>query len=630
MFGLGVLAVLQVCCGPGLIAARLLKLKQGFLQGTVTIFMLSLTGNYLAVFLLAALGLYTRPVVLGLLGLELVALAGLYWRAFLIPLDGLAQAGLERTGQFMSGLLPEPEPDGGRAFARALKGILAVGLAVMAVSSIAWVVRVGIDNLGSVFNSWDAVLSWNRWAVDWAHNGLPVGTWQYPQLLPANWSLIYVISGSEMQIFAKAIIPLFSLLMLVMMFDLGLDAAQAKNAGRALGLFLGVVITRLMLKKFLGDYISEGYADIPVALAGFVPVYMLLKARRLAGEERLKAVQLGAVLAGGAAVTKQAGIVILALYPLLAWLLVLHEFAGPLEAASEGVKGAGGRRAWRSLAVGLVAALVIALPWYAYKQVQISQGVDQTNIEQVTNSIYQGAGLVERAAAAVDSLGKYAWLLAFLGPGLLVLDKAYRWIVVLVVLPFSVFWALYFSYDARNLALALPLIGLTSGVGLGRCAELGIDLLARLRAARLRAYALAGLGLAALAVGGLALPAQQLEAQQAAAQKQIFNPDLNAKLYDFIAKNGANNGPDVRIATNYPVAALPGLEDNQVNFWYADFDTYQNLVETQQANYLLVPPSIDARIEQDIEAKLEAGEYKLVFEDEHYVPYRFIRVKRGN
>ena len=38
-------------------------------------------------------------------------------------------------------------------------------------------------------------------------------------------------------------------------------------------------------------------------------------------------------------------------------------------------------------------------------------------------------------------------------------DYTYRWVVLLVVLPFFFIWALFFSYDMRNLTLALPLIG---------------------------------------------------------------------------------------------------------------------------------------------------------------------------
>ncbi len=452
---------------------------------------------------------------------------------------------------------------------------------------------------------------------------LPSGTWQYPQLLPLNWSMIYVITGNSLQLFAKALMPLFSLFILLMIFDLGLETRQ-------MGLFLAVVLTRLMIKKFLGDYITEGYADIPVAFAGMLPIYTLLKARRLrAPGERLRAAQLGMVLAGGAAVTKVAGIVILAMYPLLAWLILWKTDRSRVEADPAAAQSPGpsehGAGAWRAMALAAGAALVIALPWYAFKQVQIWQGADQSNVTIVTSAIYEGASLGQRALAAAQSLDKYAFLLAFLVPALLALDPAYRWIVALVALPFSISWALYFSYDTRNLALALPLIGLTGGAALGRLAELGVDLLARLRSARLRAYTLGALALLALAGAALALPDHKLEAQQDARRREIFSPTLNAQLYDYVDKHG----PDVRIATNYPVAALPGLEEMQVNFWYQDFDTYRALVADGAVNYLLAPARMDGRIEADIEQKLASGAYKLLFEDDRYVPYRFIKIIAG-
>ncbi len=637
MFVMGILAVLQVAAIPGGIAYRALKIHQGILQSIVTIFMLSLTINYVAGLALVALGLYLRPVALALLALEVLALAWLYRRAFLTPLGAVAQVVLARSAEFLLSFVPKPEPDSSRAFAKVLKAALGLTLGIMAVSSIAWVGRVFIDNLGSVFNSWDAVLSWNRWALAWSQNQFPSGTWQYPQLLPLNWSMIYVITGSSMQLFSKAIMPLFSLFILLMIFDLGLDAARAGSGLPALGFFLAVVITRLMLKKFLGDYITEGYADIPVAFAGFVPIYTLLKARQLEdASQRVKAAQLGMLLAGGAAVAKAAGVVTLGLYPLLAWL-VLDRRPGLASTPSFKKRGeeskaypflaeVGGRPGWRSMAPALGAALLIALPWYAFKQAQIWQGSDQSNVAIVTSAIYEGAGLGQRALAAWQSLGKYAYLIAFLVLALPVFDRAYRWIVALVVLPFCLSWALFFSYDTRNLALALPLIGLAGGVALGRLAELGIDLLAQLRSARLRAYSLAALGLLALAGVGLLLPDQKLEAQQVEQQREIFSPELNARLYDYVDKHG----PEMRIATNYPVAALPGLEQMQVNFWYQDFDTYQGLVANGEVNYLLAPSRMDGRIEADIEQNLASGAYKLLFEDDGYVPYRFIKiVKRG-
>jgi len=78
-----------------------------------------------------------------------------------------------------------------------------------------------IAQVGQIFQQWDAVVSWNRWAVDWAANRLPYATSIYPQLLPTNLSLSYVfMQSSEVWVFAKAFQFLFCLMLLLAMLDL--------------------------------------------------------------------------------------------------------------------------------------------------------------------------------------------------------------------------------------------------------------------------------------------------------------------------------------------------------------------------------------------------------------------------
>lgn len=50
--------------------------------------------------------------------------------------------------------------------------------------------------VGGVFTNWDAVVSWNQWAISWALNEFPHGTYNYPQLLPISESISYVLMDS--------------------------------------------------------------------------------------------------------------------------------------------------------------------------------------------------------------------------------------------------------------------------------------------------------------------------------------------------------------------------------------------------------------------------------------------------
>ena len=174
---------------------------------------------------------------------------------------------------------------------------------------------------GDIFQQWDAVVSWNRWAQDWAGNRLPRTTAEYPQLLPCNMSLSYVfLQDTSIWFFAKGFMFLFCLLLLLGMFDL---AGQTGQAGYALGVCLTYA---LLVATLRFRYISSGYADMPVAFLAFAGVYALLLGRTASGAKtQTKYIFLGAVLCAGAALTKQAGLFIAAVYPLLAWLLVYRQ-----------------------------------------------------------------------------------------------------------------------------------------------------------------------------------------------------------------------------------------------------------------------------------------------------------------
>ena len=160
--------------------------------------------------------------------------------------------------------------------------------------------------VGQIFQQWDAVVSWNRWAIDWAANRLPSGTGLYPQLLPANVSLTYVfMQTSDVWIFAKAFQFLFCLMLLLAM----LDAARATGN---FGFVPGVLITYGLLVAVLRfRMIGSGYADMPLAFFSFAAVYALLLANHAEGAQmRRRYLMVGAVLAAGAALTKQTGLYI--------------------------------------------------------------------------------------------------------------------------------------------------------------------------------------------------------------------------------------------------------------------------------------------------------------------------------
>jgi hypothetical protein len=128
-----------------------------------------------------------------------------------------------------------------------------------------WYVFLFFYFLGGVFEHWDPVTGWNRFAWDWANNHWPANTWHYPQLVPANWSISYVLmQNTGVQCFAKAIMPLFSIAVLLLFLDLALDT---KKPAYLLGL---VGYGMLLAYLYEPSYIVSGYVDIAVCFFGLL------------------------------------------------------------------------------------------------------------------------------------------------------------------------------------------------------------------------------------------------------------------------------------------------------------------------------------------------------------------------
>ena len=447
MLWLGLLSVVQVAFLPGYLVLCALRLAVRPGQTLVLSFALSLVLNHFLVLALVLLGCYKAGVMYAIFALEAALFA---WTARKWPqltvgeVIGAAEGDSPIFVDTKIGTVPENR--GGASPAQAVIAgaavLLMIGFAVH-----------GLFHAGDIFREWDAVVSWNRWALDWAANGLPHTTAEYPQLLPCNLSLTYVfIQDNSIWFFAKGLMFLFCLFLLLGMFDL---YRQTGKVGYALGVLVtyGLFVALLRFR-----FINSGYADMPVATLAFAGVYALLLARgATTTAAQWKYIFIGGVICAGAALTKQAGLFIAAVYLLLAWLLV--------------------ERARRWAPMLLLAALMLAMitPWYVYKQIAISRGQEHTLTAYLLNDIHAGRNLWQRLIHAGgllrEALSLPGMLLVAAAVAFAMRDGVQRRLVLLVAIPFSLVWALGFSYDLRNIALAVPLVGAAAGIGVVRVVE---------------------------------------------------------------------------------------------------------------------------------------------------------------
>ena len=189
-------------------------------------------------------------------------------------------------------------------------------------------------------------------------------------------------------------------------------------------------------------------------------VYALLLAQQAVAGQRARLVIVGALVAGGAALTKQAGLFIAAVYPILTWLLVYR--------ATNTSRGR--ERLWRMPLATAAILVTVVLPFYLVTQWAISTGQEASITQLLLNDMHEGRNLGERLLHALGLLRQP------LGSPLLILlvvailaglrDKTARVLLLVVVVPFLFIWALGFSYDLRNIALVLPFAGMATGTGL--------------------------------------------------------------------------------------------------------------------------------------------------------------------
>ena len=597
MLFLGVLSVLQLILIPGLLLIRLFPGKRSLIQGAAYVFMLSLLANYAGIFLLVAVGLYLRSVVLAVFLVEAAACLWLYRGELLKPHGGWEKKARDSVSQSLKSFSEWVSKDFWSA------GLFIV-FGTIALIAILWVLWVWVSNFNTVFQNWDAYASWDRWAVRWAENQFPGDTWEYPQLIPVSFSVTYKFIGTTaVKFFSKSIMPLFTLFIGLMLFDLG-------RKYRSYGYMLGAGFAVYTIHYFLGGYIADGYVDIPVACFSLMSVYTLLLARALKDPGEIKTtLLLGSLATAAAGVTKQTGLYVMAFYPVLAYLWVLR-----------GRKGFG----WRESAVLLLRhfllALALVLPWYAFAEYHILYGGNTSNIQYVITDIYGGQTLPQRFSAALASLGPYAYVFAFALVSLLVLDGVFREIVVFLIFPFAILWAFFLSYEERNLAVAFPLLAMSVGVGVEAWVARLRATLGKPKPLRVPALSFVLLGLVLLGAATLAWNGEALIARQISQQKLIFKPELNQKLYRFFSSQGEIEP----IITSYPVAWLPDLENIWVNDQFKDYDTYKQALSSHPDVTLLLVPlqTKDARVEDEVQQNIELGVYQVIFTESNYMLLR--------
>jgi hypothetical protein len=613
MFILGILGILQVFFIPGIIVLRRINHQLRPVAYTMGVVSASLVFNYCLVFLTTALHIYSQVLLSLVIACEFGLIAWQYRKSLNKSIDHwlgkIRKAGDAALNEWASFFQSGSETSYIYFFIKTIYIILCL---ILAYISLNWILRLFIWNLGSVFNSYDTIVIWNRWAIDWANNLLPGSTYRYPQLLPTNWSIIYVLMGdTSIQFFAKAIMPLFTFFILLMIVDLGF---ARKNAG----FFIGAAITYLALKKFLGPFVIEGLADLPSAFLAFSAIYFLFLSQvdKQSTENKIGYAILIVLGAAGGAVTKQVGLLFLLLFSIVYFLF----FVKPLFRENS-------KKTNRVILASVLLVLIIVIPWYLYKQVMIWQGLEKSEVQMIstaTKHAFNYLSIKDQLLEIIKLFEKYFYLLILLIPLAFFVEPMIRTLILFVVFPLFISWGIFASYDFRNLAIALPIFGISCGISLNYIFNSVFKFLKEFSIGKLKIkYYLIILIVLVTMTGFYFFPYDLLQTRQLEEVMNTFSPSINQKLVTVL--EGEQN--EFLIMTNYPIDNLPGMAGRKIGVLFNDFDAYQLTLQSANIDtiYLLIPKNSDQKIMDDIDKKLGTGEYTLVFDDESWIHYLFIK-----
>jgi len=612
MTAFAIISFFQIVFIPGFIFLKFFRLNSISIAGTLIYsFSLSLLINYLVIYHLTLIGIYTPIAAYIILIIELILLTCLALKKKLLI-----------TGRFYF-----PLSSDFRSFPKNI-------ISIISVAAILGSFYFFFSGYGDVFTHWDAVFSWNRWAIDWYLNDIPYLTYLYPQLIPANWSLSYMMMGNHVfQFAAKSIMPLFASFILIAYFSLYL---KKKN----IAFLISILLFSAMALLYSLPYIDSGYVDFAAAFLsiGAFHAILITDIKNPARKDIIMIFLMGAA----AALAKQAGFIIL-IFSIFwfIWLMVKNR-------QKLGAKNILINISWTVL------ILLGGLYWYIIKLVDIAMGRDFSSFRFLFLDIHHDVSLIQRFLNGLGGLrASPVFFLILTAISLISLfDKRSRWFTLGITIPSILIWGFFFSYDDRNIIGAFPFLAYSASSALmfifktGKVKRLKEHLIYRLPALFVRKPGLkiklwpkqVFFLLCFAIVLGVIFTAGALETtiqdSQIRKQKQTGNPAVNKLLYDYREYHEI----DGKIITDYYwITVLPGFEGSTKRIF---FENDNFVILSNSDSYELVDPNtlIDEdtfaflisdiyfghhRFKDEFELNLRNDKYTLIFSNSGY---RFIKI----
>lgn len=436
MLLLGLLAVIQTIFLPGFLILHLLKIRTlSVIQNSIYTFALSLFANYALVTILVLSRIYIREVMLCIIIIEIIVITVLFIKKKIIISTTL---NLDSLASFFGNIITQK--------------MLPIKLLILgSILVILFYFSLFIANIGSIFYFVDTVnnIHWNTWAIDFSNNIFPKQSSHFPQLIPSNWSISYLlIAEPNVHFFPKSFMPLFFFANLLMFFDLAIDKKKHVYliAPVIYGLFAPIIYNLV--------FIADGNGDLPVSFFAFLSFYAYLKTDK--ENFQLKEYIIVFLFASTSAGTKLAGFYVFFFISILClYYLILN------------IKSLSKKEIW-VLIFCVILILSVNLFWYFLKPEVMAGGLHQP--EWLADSY---ADILKHAL----HLLYYNWGLPVLAFFILTFSfslfvKESRYITIFFVIPPLILWMFKYSSDFRNLSFVVPFIAYVSAFGLSKILEI--------------------------------------------------------------------------------------------------------------------------------------------------------------
>jgi hypothetical protein len=595
---------LQICFLPGFIAYTLINRKttgSRLMMTPVFSFGLSLIINYLIVFFLAYFHIYTRIALVILLITEFIIIAVIF------VFHGISTEAYSFRKTFSE------ISDDISFFLKNQKStydIIRYILLILSVLLLITLINVLVSDTGKIFDSSDAVFSWNRWATDFFNNKLPVSTYHYPQLIPANWSIWYVICGYPFQFIPKMIMHLFLILPVYSLIVSGIKQKSAFWFLSAYFMYLGL--------KGDGFFWTDGMVDVAVAYFATMVFISLSSLKKEEQEtDKIEYIILGAIFACGAAVTKQAGIFVIAIFPVILYVLSVNKFEWTY------------RKILKMSLSYLILLIVIVLPYYFWAHTEILKNNSSSEISYTTQSIFNGATYTARFSRACGIFyGLFSngilFILCFIFFLISFTNKTIRLLNLVFVIPYFFIWSLFFSYSIRNAAIIVPFFALGIGTGMDlilKRLDKKIEIPGKIIPSVPKWIIIFLIIAAGIYVVNKKITNERLKESQEFRLKLLGDAEVNQKLYIYNTENPINK----LIITDYHYLKL--LPDIGKYFKYNDLQNIDPQIFTDESvGYMLWSSwyTDPQKFPEFIESGIKSGLYKEIF---NHNGFRFIKIR---